>query len=231
MLNKDKRSIVLSFILGDGCLHYIKSGGKVFGGLTIDHSITQADYQAWKAQMLTHITGRNIKLRTGHNGKSVQISVCMKRFRVWRKFFYPNEKKDTSKILKFINNPTLALAIWLMDDGYVEPSITKNKNYSAAFRIFTCSETMNSQQAIIKWFEKEFQITPSIRWANKKSKNRNYPFLKINSKDSLKIWEIIREFVLQFKSMQYKFRHIEQIYQSRCLQPPADLKSEDIVKQ
>jgi hypothetical protein len=55
MLNKDKRSFVLSLILGDGCLHYIRSNGRLYGGITINHGNQQADYNAWKAKLLSNI--------------------------------------------------------------------------------------------------------------------------------------------------------------------------------
>ena len=77
MFNKDKRSLILLLALGDGCLHYIKNNGTIYGGLTIDHGIDQADYQKWKAQMLSEITGRDVKVRTGHKGKSIQVSVWL----------------------------------------------------------------------------------------------------------------------------------------------------------
>lgn len=214
--------MILSLVLGDGCLHYIKTNGKYYGGLTIDHGIDQNDYCKWKAELLTNITNRNVKVRTGHKGKSIQISVAMKRFKVWRKFLYPNGKKDISKILKFINNPKFAIAVWLMDDGYVEPSFTNKKLYSASFRIFTCETPVEGQEELIKWFNRELGLSQvKVRYIKKKKTNKTYPFLKINTEDSLKLWGEIREFVLQFKSMQYKFRHIESIYQKRMAQRKA----------
>lgn len=215
--------MVLSLVIGDGCLHYIKNNGRVYGGLTIDHGLKQADYQKWKAELLSDILDRKVKVRTAHKGKSVQLSVCMKRFKAWRKFCYPNGKKDVTKILKFINNPTFALAVWLMDDGYCEPSYSKlkdgtKKNYGARFRIFSCETPIELQHKLVEWFQKEFDISPSVKLQKNNKANKEYPFLKFNQEQSLTIWKEIRDFVLQFKSMQYKFRHIEQIYQKRMAQ-------------
>lgn len=220
MLRKDLRSMILSLVLGDGCLHYIKYTNGMSGALTIDHGVKQADYQAWKAKLLSEILDRKVRVRNGHNGKSVQVSVCMKRFRSWRKFCYPNNKKDILKILKFINNPEFAIAVWLMDDGYVESSFSKladgtKKNYGARFRIFTCETPIDRQQEIIDWFTENLDVTPKMKIQKNNKKKTEYPFLKFTQADSLKIWGQIREFVLQFKSMQYKFRYIEQIYQQR----------------
>lgn len=222
MLNKDKRSLVMSLVLGDGCLHYIKNGGRVFGGLTIDHGLEQSDYQSWKAKLLSDVLGRNVKMRPGHKGKSVQVSVCMKRFRSWRKFCYPKERKSLPIVLKFINNPWFAVAVWLMDDGYCEPSFSKladgsKKNYGARFRIFTSTCTPEEMSEVKQWLDSNLEINSKITYHRSNKQNTSYPLIKINTEDTLKIWKNIREFVLQFKSMRYKFRHIEALYQYRIL--------------
>lgn len=222
MLNKDKRSIILSMVLGDGCLHKTSQDG--YAALTIDHGIAQADYVAWKASLVSKIVGRNINLRQGHKGKSIQFSVCWKRIRSWHKFCYPGGKKQIKRILPFIRHPELAIAIWLMDDGYVEPTLFKNENGDkvfggARFRIFTNSEPIEDHEYFINWFKRHLNAAPAIKIH--KGKTKHYPLLKFTQADSLKIWAKIREHVLQFKSMQYKFRYIEQLYQSKILQPQA----------
>lgn len=233
MLNKDKRSMALSLILGDGNLYVNKQN---YGRMTIDHGIGQADYQAWKASLLSDIFERDVKVRTGHKGNSVQIQVSDRRLRAWKKFTYPSNKKDIARILPFIRHPEMALAIWLMDDGYVEPSKNKKapNSLSARFRLFTCDQNEITQQKIIEWFKINFDVNVKIKqaWHNKQQKH--YPYLKLNQEDSLKIWEKIREFVLQFKSMQHKFRYIEQVYQLRIVQRVPDRRfkstSDDIVR-
>lgn len=238
MFNKDKRSLLLSFILGDGNLHISttrsKSSTYTTGRLTVDHGIAQADYVSWKASMISTITGRNVKMRQGHKGQSVQFAVSFKKFQAWKKFTYPNGKKSISRVLKYIRHPEFAIAIWLMDDGYVEPSISKlatgeKKNYGARFRIFTNDQPIEDHQYFIKWFQDNLGVTPMIKQHRKGDKV--YPLLKLNQSDSLIIWEKIRERVLQFKSMQYKFRYIEQIYQFKLLQRnPVLQKTDDIVQ-
>jgi len=222
MLRKDKRSLLLSLVLGDGCLHYLKHRkNKIYGAITIDHGIKQADYQKWKAELIGSILGREVKVRTGHKGKSVQISASWKRFKAWRKFCYPNGKKSIPKILKFIQHPDFALSVLLMDDGYVETSKSKLKNgtvknYGARFRIYLCDQSQEELDDINIWIKKNFDVNAKIKLS--KVKNKKYPFIKFNQAESLKIWEQIRKFVLQFKSMRYKFRYIEQLYQSKLAQ-------------
>lgn len=211
MLNKDKRSLLLMLVLGDGCLHYIRNGKKMYGGLTIDHGIQQADYQAWKAKLMSEITGREVRLRPGHKGKSVQVSVCMKRLRAWRKFCYPGGKKNRSRIFPFIRHPELATAVWICDDGHAETN-------GGQLRIYTCSSTEDTHDDITAWFKKHFDVETRLKWANSIHYKKPYRFIKFTQADSLKIWAVIREFCLQFKSMQHKFRSIEKIYQSKCIQ-------------
>lgn len=218
MLNKDKRSLVLCLALGDGCLHYIKNNGRTYGAITIDHGLEQADYQSWKAKLLSEVFQKEIRMRTGHRGKSVQVSVCAKRLRSWRRFCYPKDTKHCSRILKFIRHPEMAMAVWLCDDGYVEPSIQNGKLYSVSLRIFSCDSPEEDLAEIISWFKSNFEITPKVRF--QKTRGTKYPFLVFNTPDSLKYWGICREFILQFKSMRHKFRHIESIYQSRRTQCP-----------
>lgn len=213
MLNKDKRSLCLLLAIGDGCLHYVKNKSGVYGAITIDHGLEQADYQAWKAKLLSQIFDKEVKVRTGHNGKSVQVSVCAKRLRAWRKFCYPNGKKDRSKILRFVRHPEMALAVWLMDDGYSQEG-------RSTLRIFTCSSNTEQHEYILKWFQINFNVTPRILFQKNSKTKKTYPFIKFDSNDSMIIWTKVRSFILTFKSMKHKFRSIESSYQLKCLQPP-----------
>lgn len=223
MLNKDKRSLLLSLILGDGCLHTVHRGNKSYGTLIIGHGIAQADYQKWKAELLSNCFDKQIKVRTSHQGSVVQISVGNNTFKAWRKFVYRNNKKDLSLILPFIRHPELALAIWLMDDGYVDACVEKRKNgenkaYSAKFRIYTCDQSEETQHKLIAWFKQNFDVNLKIRFQKSTKRNKSYPFLVFTADDTIKVWKQIRQFVLQFKSMQYKFRHAESAYQRRMAQ-------------
>lgn len=222
MRNKDKRTIALSMIIGDGNLHIDKKG---YARLSIDHGVQQKDYQEWKANLLSYALDRAVKTRSGHKGNSIQIQTTYNTFKAWYKFCYINNKKSIPKILRWIDNPYFALAIWLMDDGYVEAngkSKYKDKVYdkvtSARLRIFTCDQNENEQLEIINWFKLHIGIEPKIAYQHNKKRNIKYPYLKIKQEDSLKIWDNIRDKVLSIPSMQYKFRHLEHVYQFKSLQ-------------
>ncbi len=210
-------------VLGDGCLSIITNNGRKYGLLSVDHGLAQTDYVTWKAQIISKIFEKEVKIRNGHKGKSVQFQICAKRLRAWRKFCYPNNKKAFTRILPFIKHPEFAIAVWLMDDGYVEPSFSKladgtKKNYGARFRIFTESQPIDDHEYFIKWFQDNLNVTPKVHFTTSKRSGKTTPFLKFTQSDSLILWEKIRETVLSLKSMQYKFRYIEQIYQLKLSQ-------------
>lgn len=222
MRNRDKRSLVFSLALGDGCLHYIAK--KSTGGITIAHAENQADWISWKAKLLGQIFDREVSIRTmkknefdGYKSQNqYQVSVCNKKLRVWRKFTYPNGVKSIPALLSYITTPELALAIWLADDGYIEPSLDRrypDKCYGAVIRIFTCDQTMEQHEQIITWFQNTFGITPKVKFNKNSKKGKSYPFLKFNTPDSLLLWEKIRDFLLQFESMKHKFRYMEKRFQ------------------
>jgi hypothetical protein len=237
VLRKDVRSMILSLILGDGCLSRTPPSktNKTYGILAIQHGEKQRDYLEWKIELVNKLLNRSMTVQNHKKGPALWTT--HRRLKAWRKFCYPKGIKDITKILPFITNPTMALAIWMMDDGYVEPSIDKryNKLYSASFRIFTCSTPVDDQDKVIEWFESHFNVTPRIKF-QKRGKHHyvkdgeDFPFLKFNVEDSLKLWGLMREFVLQFDSMKHKFRYIEAIYQVRVIQRTAkSLDLDDIV--
>lgn len=222
MINrKEKRDIVLSMCLGDGCLAY--TSNRRSATLTIGHGLSQTDYLELKRQYLSLIWQRDIKIRTQGNGTAVQLSICVKRFKAWRKFIYKDGKKDVALILPFIINPERALAFWLMDDGYCEVSTHKQKNgensfYGGGLRLYTCDQTLQTHEIIKDWFYKNFDVSPIVKIQNDNKHNKAYPFLKFTQSDSLKIWEKIRQFILSIDSMKHKFRYMEQTYQKKLSQ-------------
>jgi hypothetical protein len=227
MTNRLRRSLLLSLILGDGCLHITRPVGKnakTYGLLTVTHGLDQSDYNAWKAHLISELVGKSVKQRTHNKGNATQVSVCKRYFKAWYKFCYPNRKKDLARIIKYIEHPEFALGVWLMDDGYVEPTVqrkgvTAGTIYSACFRIFTCDQSIETQSVLINWFREKFGVEPKIRFALKRSANKKYPFLTFTCQDSLKLWKVIREDVLKIPSMRKKFRHIESVYQRRLSKP------------
>ena len=234
MTNKEKRSKVFSMLLGDGCIGVYKTDGYKTGRLVIDHGLSQSDLQKWKAQQLSEIFNQPVKTGYGHKGKSMQLCVRNKKFKAWRKFTYPNGRKSLPLVLKYITDPIFAMAVWLMDDGYCEPSFSKladgsKKNYGARFRIFTATQTDEEMLQIKEWIDREFNVNCSIKKHYDSRQKKYYPLIKLGAPDTLKVWKLIRDLVLQFESMKYKFRYVEQIYQFKITQPTPSDKLDDIV--
>lgn len=206
-------------LLGDGCLS--KNKNNVY--FSIIHGQQQKDYIEWKRQLFEQVTKSEVKLLMSYvkcQGKTFErykFQKGMKRFRTWRKFFYPNDKKDASKIIKYIRHPELAMAIWLMDDGTVNYN---KKNRSTSLRIHTDSETITSVENLIVWINSAFNVNAKIYMRKYGSKHnfKQHPTIRFNTNDMLKIWSVVRELCLKFKSMQHKFRNLETLYQNRLLQ-------------
>lgn len=221
MKRKEKRDIVLSMCLGDGCLAY--TSNRLSASITIGHCLAQSDYLQLKVDFLSKAFEKEVKVRQMNSSNAVQASLCRKRFKAWRKFIYKDGKKDLSRILPFIINPIRALAFWLMDDGYVEPGFNKEKDGSkviklAYLRLFTCDQSLQTHEFIVDWFYKNFTISPRIMYTKNSKTNKVYPYLKFSAQDSLELWAKIRDFVLITDSMKHKFRNIEIVYQKKLSQ-------------
>lgn len=235
-LNKDKRSLLLSMLIGDGTIS--APGNRRTGLFSVTHGHTQEDVIRWKHSMLNLITNSEVKLQERYvklNGKSYKqfkIAKGMKRFSAWRRMFYKNGKKDASEIIRFITHPEMAMALWLIDDGSVN---YPKKNRSMNLRIHTDSESLSSVERLISWIDLNFGTSARIYMRIQRGKR--YPTIRFRVKDSLKVWAVVRDFVLTFDSMKHKFRELEKKYQLTLQQPQTrslDLQpdeGEEIVQQ
>lgn len=238
MLNKDKRSIILSFVLGDGCIatadnHY---KGKTYpsGKIVIKHGEKQKDYLLWKAEILSKVVGKEINVNSTKSfvkelNKSYdqfQLSWSYKPLRSWKKMFYINKTKRISKILKYLRHDAFAAAVWLMDDGSCTK--TKKPNGTIVFTgliLYICDQFSEDCEEILKWWNERFKVNGKLKWQKQKYKNaiKYFPKIYFNNLDSLKIWEQIKPFVSQIPSMVDKFQAVEDRRNRRDLaQPQAD---------
>lgn len=220
MLNKDKRSLLMCLVLGDGCLWTPKNnrGSKNDGRFIVEHCAAQKDYLSWKAALVGDAMGRLVKQEFRESVNSYKFQLYSRRFRSWYAACYPGRIKHRGRIFRFIRHPEMALAIWMMDDGYIEPTIQDGILYSACLRIFSCSSTPEDHEEIIGWIKTNFSVEPRILY--QRTRGKAYPFLKFGANDSMTLWKRLREFILQFDSMKHKFRYIEERYQKKCLQNP-----------
>jgi hypothetical protein len=212
-------------VLGDGNLQvYPPStpGGRSHGYFRTGHSETQKDYLQWKADWLKKVFNcplrfrkivRKIKRKSDFPGSKTfyYISKGWRRFKSWRVACYPGGSKDCSKILKWIHDPVFATAVWLMDDGGINST---NTNFPC-IRLHTSDQSLEIHHKLVAWFKKTFGFGPRIH------KTKSYYCLTFGTKESRKIWEIVRHIILPIPSMNKKFRAAE-----KCR---ASLRDDDIV--
>lgn len=202
-------NVLLGTLLGDSYLG--KGTGNVFS-FRVSHCPEQLDY-------LEHLV--EVIKNNSSAYKSVSVYFRQKRnihelyyynpdLKESREKYYPNDKKCIKTILDDITDPIQAVAYWMADDGCVHYS-TKNKTYlSPRLLIATCSETEETHNYIISWFEKHFNLTPYITKQRNYKRNKEWLLIKFTVGDSYKLWQKIRHYLLPIPSMKYKFRVVEQ---------------------
>lgn len=247
LTNRDKRSLILSTVIGDGCLnignkHYKRCSGY----LTIKHGIKQEDYLKWKTEILSKVMERNINIRstlsyvkaTNKHYPQRVMQVGSKKFKAWRRFFYKNGNKQIGKILKFIRHPGFCLATWMMDDGSVNDPKKKKTGTKVLCGtvLYICDQDRENVQEIHDWLVNNFNIKPKVRYQKQTYKGtiRFFPKIEFNVQDSLIIWQHIRPFVVQIPSMMEKFDTLEKRSNKNYLLQPQALTTsqvdEDIVQ-
>lgn len=235
-LNKEKRSLLLLMILGDGCLH--RSGPaqrNKMGYISIKHGWKQKDYLEWKADLISKALNRPINISTpgsyvkkyNKTYPQVKIQVGSKRMRAWRRFCYPNNKKDLTKILPFITHDLLAATIWLCDDGsQMTGRLFRNQPNSprvATGLILYLGDVSDKEAEYARqWWKDKFNVNPRIRYLKTKYKGgiKIYPQLNFKIMDALWIWKQIRKQLIPIESMWNKFKLLEQRSQRTDLLQP-----------
>ena len=210
-----EREIIIACILGDGCLvgYNNELGKKIYTTLTIKHSNQQYDYLYWKLDLLNSLQCfskkgqiRNSKSRH-KNGKVFNQKYITfnnsKYIRILGKWIYKNGIKTSATVLKYINSP-IGLAIWFMDDGGLLRKKKKHKNGDVYFlkpssKLCTHNFSYDENILISNHLEDVYGIKSSIL------KDKGYYYLYFNKDETLKIWNIIKEYVKDIPSMRKKF--------------------------
>ena len=225
MTNRERRNRIIAVVIGDGGLIRVQQDKTVSGRITCYHCKKQTDWNKFKAQYLSEAFGKEIRLRAGAR-EGTQFAVQDKKLRVYHKWFYKNNRKQLKPMLKwYTGDPALLLAFLLADDGSVLGFKDKRKDGTVVWRggyipIFINSQDRENAEYVKDWLNEKFDTQCVLKWMrqSKTGLNKNpdpepQPFIKFNSSDSLKIWGLVRDFILQFPSMQHKFRIIENRYQ------------------
>jgi hypothetical protein len=109
--------IILGSILGDA---YVYPKGKI----CFEHGNNQKDYLFWKFSQLKSAAYPKVSPVVRHDKRTKKLTVSWRfflrqYFRPLRRIFYKNRKKVVPKAITPWMSPLL-LAVWYMDDGYLE---------------------------------------------------------------------------------------------------------------
>ena len=201
-LSKEQKRLLIALLIGDGTI----SSNYVF---KLSHSIDQREYLEWKVNLLNKLGIKNNGIKEyisscGYNtGKGVLYSQMSlhSTIKALRRSVYIPKKTLTRNLLNWLDEQ--GLAIWFMDDGFININESKQRHRSIQrnIKISTCvdKETCNM---IIQYFKEKWDI--EFRPFLEKSK-----FFSISTrtnKDSDKFIKIVKPYVEQVPSLLYKIR-------------------------
>lgn len=213
MNTKLQKEIIIACVLGDGSLALAYPHGSASASLRFTHSPKQYDYLDWKINLLESlpiIKGKKFIVKdiiTNFNDKSFKQRKASlsytKYFRIVHKWLYKNNEKSIKTVLKYIKSP-ISLAIWFMDDGGILRKKKKHKNgdvYYLKPTMKLCTHSFGYDENILiqEYLKKQFNIESKIL------KDKSYYYLWFNVVESIKIWSIIKPYIMQLKSMQEKY--------------------------
>lgn len=198
-ITKESRNLLIAMLLGDGTI----SNNNVF---KLAHCAEQQDYLEWKIQQLKDHALRNngLKWYTSSKGYNVGKQVCytqlniMPFIKVLRRVFYrPKKIIGNRKMLNRLD--AKGIAIWYMDDGYINHRRTNGKCHGFYIKIATC---VNEEQiqVVIDYFKEVWDVN---FYRFKEGKGYS---LCCGTKEGLKFIEIVKPYVEQVPSMHHKIQ-------------------------
>ena len=177
-------------------------------GLVLGHCAKQVDYMLWKAALLRNYLEFNppreynyLMKKTGKYYPSVYIS-SKRSFQLSTVYsrFYQFRKKQLSR--KLLNRLTpLGLAIWYMDDGYLEKRFNKKGVAYPGYSLRLHTECFTYGQTLIArtYFLEVYGISVSVL----KATNKKW-VLWLSVLEAEKFLNIVRPYVQQVGCMHYK---------------------------
>lgn len=195
-LNNEVFQIVTGSLLGDGSVYLRKRCKNA--QFVETHSLKQADYLKWKADIFTpHFGGSRLSYNKKRDFEEIHLFTHVHPLLTeLRKMWYPNGKKviPEQELQKL---DELGLAVWYQDDG------------TCNYRSRCCELAIHSfkeQEIIIQnWFKEKWGLDPSIT---------SGPSLRFSVKDSDKFLRLIAEHI--HPSMIYKLGWRHPSNKSKC---------------
>lgn len=201
-LSKEQKRLLIALLIGDGTI----SSNYVF---KLSHSIEQKEYLEWKVSLLNKfgIKNNGIKEYTsscGYNyGKRVLYSQMSlhSTIKALRRSIYIPKKTITRRLLNWLDE--LGLAIWYMDDGFININESEQRHGSIQrnIRISTCVDEQTCNM-MIDYFKERWKVEfrPFLE------KSKLYSLATRTNNDTDKFIEIVKPYVEQVPSLLYKIR-------------------------
>ena len=201
-LSKEQKRLLIALLIGDGTI----SSNYVF---KLSHSIEQKEYLEWKVGLLDKfgIKNNGIKKYTsscGYNkGKGVLYSQMSlhSTIKALRRSIYIPKKTITRRLLNWLDE--LGLAIWYMDDGFININESEQRHGSIQrnIRISTCVDEQTCNM-MIDYFKEKWgvEFRPFLE------KSKLYSLATRTNNDTDKFIEIIKSYIEQVPSLLYKIR-------------------------
>lgn len=188
---KQQREFIVGTMLGDGHLACI--GKKQSVRLNIIHSIKQIDYFLWKKEIMGNFINQCLvyKEKKRNSTRITSTSIVHNEFSFYHKLFYDNKKKIIKNSLIHYLTP-FAMAIWVMDDGWLNHGI----NIKISSESFTKKENEELQLMIKINFNIKCKVLEYTR------NEKKYYYLSFNKRNSILLSNMIEPYVID--SMKYK---------------------------
>lgn len=201
-LSKEQKKLLIALLIGDGTI----SSNYVF---KLAHSIEQKEYLGWKVSLLNKFGIKNNGIKEyvsscGYNhGKRVLYSQMSlhSTIKALRRSIYISKKTITRRLLNWLDE--LGLAIWYMDDGFININESEQRHGSIQrnIRISTCVDKQTCDM-MIDYFKERWgvEFRPFLE------KSKLYSLTTRTNNDTDKFIEIVKPYVEQVPSLLYKIR-------------------------
>lgn len=190
-LTRLQKEFIVGTLLGDG---HIAGIGKKKNSkrLTMTHCEKQLDYLLWKKNILGNLVNTISRYeQKSRNSISWRFaSITHHEFSLFHKMFYEGTKKVVKEEIASYLTP-LAMAVWVMDDGW--------KNH-CNIRISSESFSKAENELLVKIIKLNFNINCKVGTYVRNCKE--YYYISFNKRNSILLSNLIKDYVLD--SMSYK---------------------------
>ncbi len=198
LVSQEEHDLIIGSLMGDASIRKREKNSC----FRFTHSIKQKEYANHKRKILKNFNISEFrevqrKIRDSFIHAIDFATKTHSVFNYYRKLFYQTGRKIiTPEILNEINSRSLAY--WICDDG----SYNNKQGYII---ICTNSYSFEEHKLMKKFFEKTFNLSPTIGFRDSK-----YYFLRFKQKDSKKLIGIIKPFIPN--CMKYKIGESKNVY-------------------